>query len=1282
MNLPRSPFVGLAAFTPHMAEYFTGRERFALTLAGAVLRSRITVLYGQSGCGKSSVLGAAFPQALRATLRRAAEAAGRTPFRLLNFWRWHPGFETRLVRAAAAKLASPKDTSLLDAVAGWSGTEKAPVILVLDQFEEFLLYNPDPTATEFVWHLASIIADPDLNAHILLSLREDSIASLDALRAVIPAVLSSPVQLRPLDRAAAEQAIRKPVEIWSSARFGDPKAVAIDDALVATLLDQVRQPGRSSLIADTANDPGTGSVELPLLQLSLDQLWRVEAAAVKPALRLQTLEALGGAPGIARQHLQTTMDALSVQQRTMAIRLFGHLVTPTGGKHAWRADDLAKELDAEAWATREATRRTKLGRVAGAMNAMTAWIGATFRKALQRSRVPSGIDQTTEAVTDTLSRLAEGRARILRTQPDLGGQGPLFELYHDSLAGPVLGWVQRARITEAEHRQRRRVLVVGLAALMALAGMVMWTLYTRAVIEGEAAHLQEARAISALARRETARGDATAGMLASLSVMPTAQNPRPFSVAAFMALFDAWLNHREIADMIGHAGAVNSASFSSDGMRVVTASSDETARVWDLTGPTPIATVLAGHTGPVWSASFSSDGKRVATASGDSTARVWDLTGPTPATELAGHYGVVSASFSSDDQRMVTASSSDNTARVWDLTGPSLVATVLAGHTGAVNSASFSPDGRRVVTASSDKTARVWDLTGPTPVATVLAGHTGAVTSASFSLDGKRVVTASSDNTARVWDLTGPTPVATVLAGHTDRVTSASFSPDGKRVVTASSDKTARVWDLTGPTPIATVLAGHTGAVISASFSPDGKRVVTASSDDTARVWDLTEPSPVATVLAGHTDSVLSASFSPDGNRVVTASSDKTARVWDLTGPTPVATVLAGHTGAVISASFSPDGKRVVTASDDNTARVWDLAGPIPVATVLAGHAGPVNSASFSPDGKRVVTASDDNTARVWDLTGPTPVATVLADHTDRVRSASFSPDGRHVVTASSDKTARVWDLTEPTPVATVLVADPKYKGPVDSASFSSDGKRVVTSSDKIAWVWDLTGPTPIATMLKVNAAVNSASFSSDGKRVVTASDDNTARVWDLTGPTPAATMLAGHTGAVNSASFSPDGKRVVTASSDKSARVWDLTGPTPVATVLAGHTDSVLSASFSPDGRRVVTASDDNTARVWDLTGPTPVATVLAGHTGGVLSASFSSDGKRVVTASDDNTALVQPTPSVADLMTLARQSLTRCLTIAQREAFGLPVEGTHDADRNVIHEPPCSAAGPGEAR
>lgn len=123
------------------------------------------------------------------------------------------------------------------------------------------------------------------------------------------------------------------------------------------------------------------------------------------------------------------------------------------------------------------------------------------------------------------------------------------------------------------------------------------------------------------------------------------------------------------------------------------------------------------------------------------------------------------------------------------------------------------------------------------------------------------------------------------------------------------------------------------------------------------------------------------------------------------------------------------------------------------------------------------------------------------------------------------------------------------------------------------------------------------------------------------------------------------------------------------------GHRGPVLSAAFSPAGGRVVTASDDGTARVWDLSGPRPTATVLEGHTGPVVSAAFSPDGRRVVTASADHTARVWEThPDVSELSAFVVAHLSRCLSIAQRERFGLAVEDTTQP-RDFI--PPPEAEG-----
>jgi WD40 repeat protein/serine/threonine protein kinase len=587
--------------------------------------------------------------------------------------------------------------------------------------------------------------------------------------------------------------------------------------------------------------------------------------------------------------------------------------------------------------------------------------------------------------------------------------------------------------------------------------------------------------------------------------------------------------------------------------------------------------VLSGHTDIVYFAAYSPDGTRVVTASRDHTARIWDARTGAQLAVLSGHTDIVyCAVYSPDGTRVVTASR-DHTARIWDAYSGAQLA-VLSGHDDGVNSVSYSPNGMRIVTASFDKSARIWDARTGAQLA-MLSGHRARLYSGAYSPDGTRIVTASWDKTIRIWDARTAAQLL-VLSGHDDRVYSAVYSPDGTRIVSASWDKTARIWDARTGAQLAS-LSGHGDAVASAVYSPDASRIVTASWDKTARVWDARTGAQLA-VLSGHGDIVYSAAYSPKGGRILTASWDKTARIWDTSTRAQVA-ILHAH-DRLYTAAYSPDGLRVVTASEDKTAGIWDARTGVWLGE-LSGHEDRVFSAAYSPNGTRIVTASNDRTARVWDTFTRAQLGVFLG-HNDSVDSVAYSPDGTRIVTASFDKSARIWDARTGAQL-TVLSG---HADLVYTAAYSPDGSHIVTASrDKTARIWDARTGTELTMLSGHGGYVNSALYSPDGRSIVTGSYDKTARIWDA-GTGAQLAVLSGHGDIVFSAAYSRDGSRIVTASRDKSARIWDARTGAQL-TVLLGHRDALASAAYSPDSRRIVTASADNTARVWDARVPADIA-------------------------------------------------------------------------------------------
>ncbi len=1133
-----SPYVGLRPYTESESAIFFGRERERRVVSSNLIASRLTLLFGPSGVGKSSALNAAVVPHLRGMASDQADEQGRPGFAVVTFnsWRDDPvaGLVERL-RFTAESLGVPgavfddPNAPLAAALRTWTERTGTDVLVILDQFEEYFLYQGrDGRDDRFGREFPEAVNDPTLRANFLVSFREDALAELDRFKGRIPKLFANYLRIAYLDRTGARQAIVGPVAEYN--RTNPDHRVEIEPQLVDEILAQVEagkvvvgQAGAGTVDGHPTQNSHT-AIETSHLQIVMARLWDEEISGGSRVLRASTLARLGGADAIIRRHLDRVLELLSAEEHDIAAAAFEHLVTPSGTKIAHSRADLAI-----------------------------------------LARVPEA------DLARVLDRLSSGGSRILRpVEPAPGRSEPRYEIFHDVLAPAIVDWrarwVQQQERKAAEEELRRQREEAEERARAARRRARNLSIFSLAL-----ALLVIALVVAAVARhqRDLARSrERAAAAMAALSVDPV-DSVR----GALDALDTAYTREAETAlrralaashlqwVFRGHKDWVNAVRFDAAGTSVVTAASDGTARIWDVASGRE-RVVLDGHRNQVVDAGFDPAGRVVVTSSTDGTVRLWDAASGQPGGVLAPvPRKLLTAAFDPSGSRVVTAGE-DGVVLLWDAASGQPLRE-LTGQTGQLTGATFDSTGTRVVASGSDGSVVVWDATNGQPLGR-FTEHRGRVNRAVFSPDGRLVATAGDNGLTYLWRW--QSGEAILLPGHSEDVVSVAFDRFGGRLVTAG-DKTARVWDSTTGAPLA-VLEGHSDALTAAVFDSDGGRVATSAQDGAARVWDVATASTLVE-LRGHAEIVWDVAFSADDQSVATAGSDGTARVWAL----PSQRTLQ-HADWVLGAEFSTDGKSVLTSGNDGVVRIWNAASGDQEAE-LSGHEGQV-VAAFNRDATLVATL-DEAKARVWPAqAGAAPVAETTAVHRGLVR---FLPAGDGIVLTDEDGTVYRWDWREGRPPERLT----GYRGgiTVTDLDVSPDGSQIVTAgSDRVARVWDIAARTERATLRGHDGVLYSARFSADGRLVVTSSADGTARIW-RTGDGEQVRELTAE-GGLRSASFDRSGTRVVGGGVDGTIRIWDArTGRT--LAVLPRHTEAVNSARVSPDGRLILSASDDRTAAMYE---------------------------------------------------------------------------------------------------
>ena len=566
----------------------------------------------------------------------------------------------------------------------------------------------------------------------------------------------------------------------------------------------------------------------------------------------------------------------------------------------------------------------------------------------------------------------------------------------------------------------------------------------------------------------------------------------------------------------------------------------------------PLLRTLTGHSKSVYAVAVTPDGRCAVSASEDQTLKLWDLESGAELRTLTGHGSGVTAVAVTADGRRAVSGSWEGTLKVWDLESGAELRT-LAGHRYGVTRVSVTADGRRAVSGSWEGALKVWDLESGAELHTLTA-HSEWLSAVAVAADGRRAVSASRDQTLKVWDLESGAELHT-LTGHSDWATAVAVTADGRRAVSASRDQTLKVWDLESGAELRT-LSGHSGWVNAVAVTADGRRAVSASHDQTLKVWDLESGAELRT-LTGDGAGGSALAVTADGHRAVSAYG-QTLRVWDLASGAELRTRTA-HSGWTTAVAVTADGHRAVSASYDMTLKVWDLASGAELRT-LAGHSDWVLGVAVAADGRRAVSASSDQTLKVWDLESGAALRT-LTGHGAGVRAVAVTADGRRAVSASLDKTLKVWDLESGAKLRTLT----GHAGWFMAVAVTADGRRAVSASeDTTLKVWDLESGAKLRTLAEHRDWVVAVAVAPDGSRAVSASEDNTLKVWDLESGAELRT-LTGHSAGVWAAVVTADGRRVVSGSVDQTLKVWDLERGLLLSTFSA---DAGLSAcAVAPDG-------------------------------------------------------------------------------------------------------------------
>ncbi|MEO6037325.1 MAG: ATP-binding protein [Saprospiraceae bacterium] len=327
--MAQSPFKLFEPYGPGDKNLFFGRDAEIHALYNLLQQTRLVLVYGASGTGKTSLLQAGLPKVFK-----------------LSDW-FHVSIRRRddLNESLRAELARLSEAPVDDLVAGVEAvydTRWVPLYLVFDQFEELFTLGHHAERVQFFQDLQTLLDRP-LPCKIVLSMREEYIGHLYEYEPLVPALFEKRFRVEPMKDETVRGVIVRTCAAYNVELAEGP-------VTAGQILDQVKEEKKQA-------------AHLPYLQVYLHYLYENALETTgKPLFAEAGIQAVGRLGNVLKRFIETQLDAARRHfadrglPDEFAARLLDEFATGEGTKQAQRASELAKTLEADPGQVAEALR--------------------------------------------------------------------------------------------------------------------------------------------------------------------------------------------------------------------------------------------------------------------------------------------------------------------------------------------------------------------------------------------------------------------------------------------------------------------------------------------------------------------------------------------------------------------------------------------------------------------------------------------------------------------------------------------------------------------------------------------------------------------------------------------------------------------------------------------------------------------------------------------------------------------------------------------------------------